>query len=40
MMVGGAIGYVLAPEIIPFVNELGLALNPLQITAIVCFALA
>ena len=38
LMVGGAIGYVLAPEIIPVVNELGLALNPLQITAIVCFA--
>ncbi len=38
LMVGGAIGYVLATEIIPVVNELGLALNPLQITAIVCFA--
>ena len=37
MIVGIAIGYVLSPQIIPIVSDLGIELNPLKITAIICF---
>ena len=37
MIVGIVIGYVLSPQIIPVVGDLGIDLEPLQITAIICF---
>ena len=36
MIVGVAIGYVLSPQVLPIVSDLGIELNPLQITAIIC----
>jgi hypothetical protein len=37
MVIGAAIGYVMSPSILPTVEELGIALSPLQATAIICF---
>ena len=36
MVIGAAIGYVMAPSILPTVEELGIALTPLQTTGIIC----
>ncbi len=36
MVIGAAIGYVMAPSILPTVEELGFALTPLQTTGIIC----
>tara|TARA_B100001248_G_scaffold206711_1_gene160749 strand:+ start:1380 stop:2063 length:684 start_codon:yes stop_codon:yes gene_type:complete len=36
LIVGGGIGFVLSPDIIPLLNEFGLALEPLQMTAAIC----
>ena len=36
MIVGVAIGYVLSPQVLPIISDLGIELNPLQITAIIC----
>jgi len=36
LVIGAAIGYVMAPSILPTVEELGIALTPLQTTGIIC----
>ena len=36
MVIGAAIGYVMSPSILPTVEELGIALTPLQTTGIIC----
>tara|TARA_B100001250_G_scaffold367236_1_gene349163 strand:- start:425 stop:1108 length:684 start_codon:yes stop_codon:yes gene_type:complete len=36
LVVGAAIGYILSPEIIPLFSDIGLDLDPLQITGIIC----
>jgi hypothetical protein len=36
LVIGAAIGYVMSPSILPTVEELGIALSPLQATAIIC----
>ena len=36
MVVGGAIGYIISPNILPLISDLGLDLSPLQATAIIC----
>jgi len=36
LVVGAAIGYVLSPEIIPLFSDIGLDLDPLQMTGIIC----
>ena len=36
MVIGAAIGYVMSPSILPTVEQLGIALTPLQTTGIIC----
>ena len=36
LVVGSGIGYVLAPRIIPTLNDFGLSFTPLQLTAVIC----
>ena len=40
LVVGAGIGYVIAPEIIPLANAAGVNIEPLQITAAICFGFA
>ena len=36
MVVGGAIGYIMSPNILPLISDIGLDLSSLQATAIIC----